>query len=54
MLPPEGPNPISSCGEKQPLDESQHQSVLVQQKNGKNYFNAKVILDKLKRITNLL
>ena len=37
MLPPEGPNQISNCGEKRPLDDSQRQSVLVQQKNGKNF-----------------
>ena len=37
MLPPEGPNQISNCGEKRPLDDSQRQSVLVQQKNGKNW-----------------
>ena len=37
MLPPEGPNQISNCGEKRPLDDSQRQSVLVQQKNGKKF-----------------
>ena len=40
MLPPEGPNQISNCGEKRPLDDSQRQSVLVQQKNGKNFKNS--------------
>ena len=55
MLPPEGPNQNSNCGEKRPLDDSQRQSVLVQQKNGKNFkkfsINKEMILINLLLLT---
>ena len=39
MLPPEGPNQMSTCGEKRPLDDSQRQSVLVKPANNTNTEN---------------
>ena len=39
MLPPEGPNQMSTCGEKRPLDDSQRQSVLVKPANNTNSEN---------------